>query len=205
MGMSKEVATSKWESAKSKDKKMRKRLEDLHTLDEEVTNGMKKRRKKYKDVLKYKKNTATWAFSKFINQRDFWGRLTFSKTEKNVPTMEPAVATQKNSEGEWEEAKKVKELSGGERSFSTLSMVLALSKVSASPFLAMDEFDVFMDETNRTAGLGMLVHVLRQKRDCQTIVISPLSMAAIPKDDADIGLIQLKAVDRNQNTLPVRS
>eukprot|EP00961_Rhodomonas_salina_P239239 3232010-Rhodomonas_salina.3 len=47
--------------------------------------------------------------------------------------------------------------------------------------------------------------VLRQKRDCQTIVISPLSMAAIPKDDADIGLIQLKAVDRNQNTLPVRS
>jgi hypothetical protein len=37
--------------------------------------------------------------------------------------------------------------------------VLALSKVSQSPFLAMDEFDVFMDETNRTVGLQMLVEV----------------------------------------------
>eukprot|EP00961_Rhodomonas_salina_P211490 2855658-Rhodomonas_salina.1 len=35
--------------------------------------------------------------------------------------------------------------------------VLALSGASGSPFLAMDEFDVFMDETNRTVGLRMLV------------------------------------------------
>ena len=42
-----------------------------------------------------------------------------------------------------------KTLSGGERSFTTLSLLLALGNVSDVPFAIFDEIDVFMDEVNR--------------------------------------------------------
>eukprot|EP00961_Rhodomonas_salina_P091599 1233198-Rhodomonas_salina.1 len=47
---------------------------------------------------------------------------------------------------------------------------------------------------------GACLQVLQKKRDCQTIVISPLSMAAVP-DGPDITKIKMKEVDRTQNVL----
>ena len=43
------------------------------------------------------------------------------------------------------QTKDVKALSGGERSFVTLSLLLAISKSLETPFRVMDEFDVFLD------------------------------------------------------------
>ena len=43
----------------------------------------------------------------------------------------------------------MKTLSGGEKSYSTVSLILALWYVMTPPFMFLDEFDVFMDEMNR--------------------------------------------------------
>jgi len=40
-------------------------------------------------------------------------------------------------------------LSGGERSFSTLAMLIAIGETIECPFRVMDEFDVFMDQARR--------------------------------------------------------
>ena len=43
----------------------------------------------------------------------------------------------------------IKTLSGGEKSFCTVSLVLSLWEDMYPPFRILDEFDVFMDSINR--------------------------------------------------------
>ena len=42
----------------------------------------------------------------------------------------------------------------------SLCMVLALKEATLTPFLALDEFDVFMDERNREISLKTLTQVM---------------------------------------------
>jgi chromosome segregation ATPase len=48
-------------------------------------------------------------------------------------------------------------LSGGERSFTTLSLLLALGESLETPFRVMDEFDVFLDPIARKIALNTMV------------------------------------------------
>ena len=66
-----------------------------------------------------------------------------------------------------------KGLSGGERSFSTLSFVLALGQSMSVPFRALDEFDVFMDSLNRRISLDLLLSVANKHKNQQFIYITP--------------------------------
>jgi hypothetical protein len=94
----------------------------------------------------------------------------------------------------------VDRLSGGERSFSTLCVVLGLKETVHSPFLGMDEFDVFMDDANRVVSLDMLCKVLK-KATTQAIIISPHSMDKISDTDPDIKKIKMPDRDMGQQTL----
>ena len=50
-------------------------------------------------------------------------------------------------------------LSGGERSFSTVSLLLALWESAGGPLRCMDEWDVFLDGVNRDLAAQMLVRL----------------------------------------------
>ena len=56
-------------------------------------------------------------------------------------------------------------LSGGERSFTTLALTLAMGELSESPFRAMDEFDVFMDEVARKVSMNSLWNSREETRN----------------------------------------
>lgn len=47
--------------------------------------------------------------------------------------------------GEQQDMTDPRQLSGGERSYSTLAFFLAVGKEAETPFCCADEFDVFMD------------------------------------------------------------
>ena len=61
-----------------------------------------------------------------------------------------------NGDGQ-SQTKDVKALSGGERSFTTLSLLLAIGESLETPFRVMDEFDVFLDPVARKIALTTLV------------------------------------------------
>ncbi|MEM4140802.1 MAG: AAA family ATPase [Nitrososphaeria archaeon] len=63
-------------------------------------------------------------------------------------------------------------LSGGERSTATIAFLLALQKLSASPIVAVDEFDVHMDPVNRER-VFRAIFQMAQDEPKQYIVITP--------------------------------
>eukprot|EP00887_Chlorella_sp_A99_P002385 scaffold10.g2385.t1 len=74
----------------------------------------------------------------------------------------------------------MKSLSGGERSLSTLAFILALGQTSVSaPFLALDEFDIYMDAPARRYALGFLIEFANKNRDRQLFLLSPQDMSAV--------------------------
>ena len=79
-------------------------------------------------------------------------------------------------------------LSGGERSFSTIALLLAVWEVVGSPVCALDEFDVFMDAVNRGIAVKCILDFARFKHDKhrdsrQYIIITPQSDLSVRADD----------------------
>ncbi|PVV03804.1 hypothetical protein BB560_001714 [Smittium megazygosporum] len=91
--------------------------------------------------------------------------------------------------------KDTKTLSGGEKSFTTISFLLSLWEAMSCPIRALDEFDVFMDAANRAISMRMIVKSARCSPDTQFIIISPQDMTIKPA--ADIKILMLNSPDRS--------
>lgn len=79
-------------------------------------------------------------------------------------------------------------LSGGEKSYSTVSLLLSLwNSVDPTPFRALDEFDVFMDNINRRLVMEMLINFTKHHAaGTQFIFITPLGLDHVPQNDPDV-------------------
>jgi len=86
-------------------------------------------------------------------------------------------------------------LSGGERSYSTLALNLALGDESDSPFRAMDEFDVFMDAVNRKVSIDALLAFARSDfhNDKQFLFITPQDISAVDANATDVKIMKMQA------------
>ncbi|KAG2221269.1 hypothetical protein INT45_012390, partial [Circinella minor] len=65
-----------------------------------------------------------------------------------------------------------KTLSGGEKSFSQISLLLSLWEGISSPLYCLDEFDVYMDAVNRKKSMQMMMEAAMDN-DSQYIFITP--------------------------------
>lgn len=92
-------------------------------------------------------------------------------------------------------------LSGGEKSFSTVCLLLSLWQGMGNPFRALDEFDVFMDAVNRKISMNLMVENARMGR-AQYIFITPQDMSNVSFGTHDIRVVRLRDPERNQSLLP---
>lgn len=94
-----------------------------------------------------------------------------------------------------------KTLSGGEKSFSTICLLLSIWEAMGSPIRCLDEFDVFMDNVNRATSMGMMIQAARRSVGRQFILITPQSMNSVALGD-DVKVHRMSDPERGQTALP---
>ena len=79
--------------------------------------------------------------------------------------------------------------SGGERSIALMAFLLALQQHIASPFRAIDEFDVHLDPKNREVISRLIVASAKELGETQYVAITP-GQVTVPDTDVHIVIVQ---------------
>jgi structural maintenance of chromosomes protein 6 len=75
----------------------------------------------------------------------------------------------------------MRQMSGGERSYTTLCLLMALGHVVECPFRLMDEYDVFLDQISREITLKEIQKYAlgKEQKGRQFIVLTPQSLDSV--------------------------
>ena len=96
--------------------------------------------------------------------------------------------------------KDLRQLSGGERSFTTVCFALALGEFTSCPFRAMDEFDVFMDAVARRTSMASLFENAALAPHLQFVFLTPQDVRAV---DEAMKQLRNKGLDLPEHYLKV--
>lgn len=132
-------------------------------------------------------------FRASLRVRNFSGNLSFITSSKRL---EIYILTSND-----EKARNVDTLSGGEKSFSQMALLLATWKPMRSRIIALDEFDVFMDQVNRRIGTGLILKKLKDTARTQTIIITPQDIGKIADiDSSGVNIHKMRDPQRQNNS-----
>ncbi|KAJ7757255.1 P-loop containing nucleoside triphosphate hydrolase protein [Mycena maculata] len=101
-------------------------------------------------------------FGYHLSQRGYFGKVLFDHKKS---TLQLKV-----------QHKDPRSLSGGEKSFSTICLLLSLWDSIGCPLRCLDEFDVFMDAVNRCISIKMMIDTANQSDKKQYVLITPQDM-----------------------------
>lgn len=184
-----------YEEAKATITELKEGIDETKYAIEMATDMLKRRATRWVDFRKRIQQRTKALFISYLSQRNFLGDLEFDHKQKTLN-----VKINPNRADANGEARDTAGLSGGERSYSTVSLLLALWEMMESPFRAMDEFDVFMDSVNRLIAMEMLLNAASQKKHRQHIFLTPQQLQGVQAQDW-IKIFRMKAPERNQRTI----
>lgn len=111
-----------------------------------------KRLEQYQRFQRYISCRSRINFNYLLSERAFRGKLSIDHEKKLLDVHVEPDETTKSSKG-----RQTKTLSGGEKSFSSICLLLALWEAMGAPLRCLDEYDVFMDDVNRDVSTKMIV------------------------------------------------
>lgn len=141
--------------------------------------------------------------------RSFIGHLHFDHV-KSTLNLSVMTADQAQAQGT-QRAKEARSLSGGEKSYTQVCLLLALWESVGCPIRCLDEFDVFLDAPNRGICMNLLAEAAKSSEAKQYFFITPLDTGSFIKPDPPVVKIsQMKEPNRDpralgQTRLPFRS
>ena len=135
-------------------------------------------------------------FNTHMMQRGHAGRLVVNYQEGEMSLEVQLANTAPGNNGGSVTVTDTKQLSGGERSYTTLSFTLSLNESSDSPFCALDEWDVFMDAVARKVSLDKMMEYAEEHKEKQFILITPQDISAV-KPNAYVTIQKLKPARQN--------
>lgn len=131
-------------------------LQGSFDLIQEENKSMKsalmRRLEKWRLFQRYISSNSRANFMFLLSERDFRGKLVLDHEQHTLEVQVEPDKTRRNAA-----ARNTKTLSGGEKSFSSICLLLAIWEAMGSPLRCLDEFDVFMDNVNRAISTNMLV------------------------------------------------
>ncbi|KAJ5118534.1 hypothetical protein N7526_010171 [Penicillium atrosanguineum] len=156
---------------------------------------LNERKKRWEIFRSHISSRAKAQFTYLLSERGFRGRLLTDHIGKLLDVQVEPDITKEDSTG-----RGAKTLSGGEKSFSQVCLLLALWEAMGSPIRCLDEFDVYMDHINRKMAIDMLMFAARRSIGRQFILITPGSKTDITIS-SDVRVKELAEPERGQTTL----
>lgn len=185
------VARDKYFRAK---KDLDSKMEQINAIERNTT-ALKKdlhdRKKRWRQFRGHIAELTNLGFDTFLNKKGSAGEVEFDHEAKQLNLI-----VQKSNTDAHSQTKDVKALSGGERSFATLSLLLAIGESLETPFRVMDEFDVFLDPVARKIAMNSLVKVAKGMDHRQFIFITPQDVSSL-KTDPKLRIFKMKAPARS--------
>ncbi|KAF2641623.1 structural maintenance of chromosomes protein 6 [Massarina eburnea CBS 473.64] len=177
-----------------------------HDAEKEIKNtaevrralklALKHRQQRWKEFRQGITTRARIVFNYLLSERQFRGTLVVDHENQRLDINVQPDITVDNAAG-----RQTKTLSGGEKSFSTICLLLALWDAMGSPIRCLDEFDVFMDAANRDVSTTMIIKAARRAIGRQYILITPQSMNNSQIFMDDVKIIRMGAPERGQTSL----
>ena len=169
----------------SKREEAERRQESLQRTLQLLSGELKTRLKCFETTIQQKEQQSKRAFERALELRGFKGKLDFDFASRKLTLL---VLTMRDVEN-----RSVTSLSGGEKSFTQIALLLAIWKVMDSKIRGLDEFDVFMDSVNRSMSIKLLLNELRQYPKSQNIFITPQDIAVVGDlDKEDVKIHKMK-------------
>ncbi len=165
---------------------LRGKAEQISRNRSEITAEVDKRLERWREVISTFLDSLQTGYNQILQEVGANGELKLSANKhidqagldilvgfKGVPPMRLDSLTQ----------------SGGERSIALVAFLLALQQHIASPFRAIDEFDVHMDPKNREIVSRLIVSGARNMADTQYLAITP-GQIILPENDVHVIVVQ---------------
>lgn len=169
------------ELVKNKEKKdaAERRATNLKKISKSLQIDLNRRFDALHTTILRNTGEAASSFERSLALRGFKGELQFNFTEESLTML---VQTKNDAQKRTTES-----LSGGEKSFTQIALLLAIWKMMDSKIRGLDEFDVFMDSVNRSVSIKLLLNELRQYPKSQSIFITPQDIAVVGDlDSSDV-------------------
>ncbi|XP_063955856.1 structural maintenance of chromosomes protein 6-like isoform X2 [Lytechinus pictus] len=145
-----------------------------------------------KDMHHFIAQRTKYYFITMMSSLGYLGRLKFDH-----PKEELVISVESGRRGNVKDdsIKNIKSLSRGERSLSTLTLILALWESVESPIMVMDGFNNFMDMVNRKIFIDLLLQFGREQATCQFIIFTPVDIGVTPSEFVHITRLEGPGMD----------
>lgn len=143
-------------------------IQGLETLRDKLNETMVQRKFRWKQFRSFISAHAKAQFMYMLSERGFRGTLIMDHQKKLMDLRVEPDITRRDGSG-----RSARTLSGGEKSYSQVCLLLAMWEAMGAPIRCLDEFDVFMDAVNRNISVNLLIDGARQSIGRQFILISP--------------------------------
>ncbi|OQN95859.1 hypothetical protein B0A48_18144 [Cryoendolithus antarcticus] len=190
-----EQLTMAWRRAKKELRDILKEQQNTKRLSQSLKNSLTERKYRWRMFLRYIAYRARFTFSYLLSERRFRGRVLMSHEAKTLDISVEPDSTRRSDGG-----RKTQTLSGGEKSYSTICLLLSIWEAMGSPIRCLDEFDVFMDSVNRSTSMGMMIQAARRSVGRQFVLITPQSMGNVVLGE-DVAIHRMSDPERGQTTL----